>query len=86
MQRREFLTRATALGLSAGAAYALGGLSQPLHAKPAIAQGGTLRIQQNVKPLSDPRSYDWSELGFWNILSNTKATAPLPACCSTIGR
>ncbi|MEM6374958.1 MAG: ABC transporter substrate-binding protein [Pseudomonadota bacterium] len=28
-----------------------------------IIQGGTLRIQQNVKALGDPRSYDWSEMG-----------------------
>lgn len=63
MQRREFLTRATALGLSVSAAYALGGLTQPAKAQTTPAQGGTLRIQQNVKPLTDPRSYDWSELG-----------------------
>ncbi|WP_300549383.1 ABC transporter substrate-binding protein [Roseovarius sp.] len=63
MDRREFLTRTTALGLTAGAAYALGGLPGPAAAQsPAIAPGGTLRIQQNVKPLKDPRSYDWSEL------------------------
>ncbi|NCQ23713.1 MAG: diguanylate cyclase [Rhodobacteraceae bacterium CG17_big_fil_post_rev_8_21_14_2_50_63_15] len=60
--RREFLSRATALGLSAAAAYALGGLTPPAWAQTAIAPGGTLRIQQSVKPLKDPRSYDWSEL------------------------
>lgn len=59
--RREFLARMTALGLGAAAAYALGGLPRPARATPA--QGGTLRIQQSVKPLKDPRSYDWSELG-----------------------
>ena len=63
MGRREFLSRATTLGLSAAAAYALGGLTRPAAAQPAIAPGGTLRIQQSVKPLKDPRSYDWSELG-----------------------
>jgi len=62
MGRREFLSRATALGLGATAAYALGGLVGPSRAQPAIARGGTLRIQQSVKPLKDPRSYDWSEL------------------------
>ncbi len=61
--RREFLSRATAFGLSASAAYALGGLTRPAQAQPAPAQGGTLRIQQSVKALTDPRSYDWSELG-----------------------
>lgn len=63
MGRREFLSRATALGLSATAAYALGGLTAPARAQPVIVQGGILRIQQSVKPLKDPRSYDWSELG-----------------------
>ena len=64
MDRREFLSRATSLGLTAGAACALGGLPAPASAEqPVIAPGGTLRIQQNVKPLKDPRSYDWSELG-----------------------
>ncbi len=67
MGRREFLTRATALGLSATAAYGLIGLS------PAEAQfnadmatpemGGTLRIQTEVRGLKDPRLYDWSEMG-----------------------
>lgn len=61
--RREFLTRATGLGLSAAAAATLGGLARPRPASAAIAPGGTLRIQQTVRPLKDPRSYDWSELG-----------------------
>lgn len=61
--RRAFLGHATALGLTAAAAYALGGIAaQPARAQPAIIRGGTLRIQQSVKPLKDPRSYDWSEL------------------------
>ncbi|MCZ7675913.1 MAG: ABC transporter substrate-binding protein [Roseovarius sp.] len=66
--RREFLARVTGLGLGAGAARALGGLA--LSASTAAAEiasgivpGGTLRIQQTVRPLKDPRSYDWSELG-----------------------
>lgn len=62
MGRREFLSRSTALGLSAAAAHALAGLPLRAQTPPAIARGGTLRIQQSVKPLKDPRSYDWSEL------------------------
>lgn len=62
MGRREFLSRVTTLGLGATGAYALGGIPRPAQAQSAIAQGGTLRIQQSVKPLKDPRSYDWSEL------------------------
>ncbi len=63
IDRREFLTRATGLGLGAAAACALAGLPNPARAQAAITPGGTLRIQQNVKPLRDPRSYDWSEMG-----------------------
>lgn len=60
--RREFLTRATALGVSATAALAMAGLPRPARASDAIAPGGTLRVQQNVKPLKDPRLFDWSEM------------------------
>lgn len=68
LSRREFLTRATALGLSTTVAAALAGGSRPAAAQsaitqPAIIPGGTLRIQQNVKALRDPRAYDWSEMG-----------------------
>ena len=63
LSRREFLTRSTALGVGAAAAYGLIGLPGPAHAQAAIAQGGTLRIQQLVKAMKDPMTYDWSELG-----------------------
>ncbi len=63
LSRREFLARATALGVTAGAAAALGGLTLPRRAMAQPASGGTLRIQQSVKALKDPRTYDWSELG-----------------------
>lgn len=63
LSRREFLSRATGLGASVAAAYALGGIGAPARAAEPIRQGGTLRIQQSVKALKDPRSYDWSELG-----------------------
>src|SRR6056297_3388192 len=58
--RREFLTRATMLGAGAAGAYLLGGLVRPARAKPAMASGGTLRIQQTVHSLGDPRSFDWT--------------------------
>ncbi|GGG58776.1 diguanylate cyclase [Salipiger pallidus] len=66
IDRREFLTRTTGLGLSAATAYALGGLGSP-----AVAQTSdeamadtrdTLRIQMEVRPLRDPRRADWSEI------------------------
>ncbi|MDG4648388.1 ABC transporter substrate-binding protein [Roseibacterium sp. SDUM158017] len=63
LSRREFLTRSTALGVSAAAAYSLIGLPQPAAAQTEIAEGGVLRIQQLVKAMKDPMTYDWSELG-----------------------
>ncbi|MEY8841290.1 ABC transporter substrate-binding protein, partial [Cribrihabitans sp. XS_ASV171] len=64
LSRREFLTRATGLGVSAAAAYALIGLPAPAQAQSAEAkQGGTIRVQMSVRALKDPRTYDWSEHG-----------------------
>ena len=63
ISRREFLTRATAMGVSAAAAYGLIGASQPAQAAAHAQQGGTLRIQTLVKAMKEPRSYDWSEVG-----------------------
>ncbi|ETX30738.1 ABC transporter substrate-binding protein [Roseivivax isoporae] len=64
LSRREFLTEATALGLSATAAAALGGLPLPAAAAAQRERrpGGTLRIQQEVRALKDPRTFDWSEI------------------------
>jgi len=64
LSRREFLTRATSLGVSAGAAYGLIGLSAPTSARAAghVQQGGTLRIQSDVRALKDPRTYDWPQM------------------------
>ena len=61
--RREFLTRATALGLAAPAAYGLVGLAAPSSARAETpVRGGTLRMQMDVKAQRDPRTWDWSEL------------------------
>ena len=62
LSRREFMTRATALGVTATAAYGLLGLKAPAAAATAV-QGGTIRIQQNVVAMKDPRTFDWSYLG-----------------------
>lgn len=65
LDRREFLVRSTALGLTATAAYSLIGAT-PASAdghRAVPAQGGTLRIQQEVRALKDPRTYDWSQMG-----------------------
>jgi len=62
LSRREFLTRATALGVSATAAYALIGLDAPAMAQDATpVQGGILRMQMELRPTKDPRTWDWSE-------------------------
>lgn len=62
LSRREFLTRATSLGVSATAAYGLLGLAQPAKATGHIEAGGTLRIESLVKALKDPRTYDWPQM------------------------
>ena len=65
LSRREFMARATALGATATAAYALIGMDP---AEAAIEwtnppkMGGTLRIQQEVRALKDPRTFDWSQI------------------------
>lgn len=64
MSRREFLTRTTALGVSATAAYGLLGLTvpAPAHAQDAPVAGGTLRMNMETRAMKDPRTWDWSEL------------------------
>ncbi|TFL17039.1 ABC transporter substrate-binding protein [Jannaschia formosa] len=63
MDRREFLTRATALGVSIPAAYALIGAS-PARAQGEAQQGGTLRMQMEVRALKDPRTFDWTQMSY----------------------
>jgi peptide/nickel transport system substrate-binding protein len=61
--RREFLTRATALGVSTAAAYGLIGLTAPSKARAETPRrGGTLRMQMDIRAQKDPRTWDWSEL------------------------
>ncbi|WP_417211409.1 ABC transporter substrate-binding protein [Antarctobacter sp.] len=62
LSRREFLTRATSLGLTAATAYGLIGVAMPSEARAQPAQGGTLRIQSDVRALKDPRTYDWPQM------------------------
>ncbi|MEZ5795855.1 ABC transporter substrate-binding protein, partial [Albidovulum sp.] len=62
LSRREFLTRASALGVTATAAYGLIGLNAPARAQATGTPGGTLRMQMETKALKDPRTYDWSQL------------------------
>ena len=62
LDRREFLARASALGATTAAAYAMIGVSAPAIAGGHKKRGGTLRIQQEVRGLKDPRTYDWSQI------------------------
>ncbi|MGB1007216.1 MAG: ABC transporter substrate-binding protein, partial [Thalassobaculaceae bacterium] len=61
--RREFLAVASAFGASAATAYAMLGLSAPAQAgHHGKKKGGTVRIQQEVRALKDPRTFDWSQI------------------------
>ncbi|MFV0474962.1 MAG: ABC transporter substrate-binding protein [Pikeienuella sp.] len=62
LDRREFLTRASALGATAAAAYGAIDLAAPMAAKAQGKPGGALRIQMELKALKDPRVADWSQI------------------------
>ncbi|WPY95423.1 ABC transporter substrate-binding protein [Limimaricola variabilis] len=62
LSRREFLTRATALGVAAPAAFGLIGLPAPARAQAAPRQGGTLRMEMETREITDPRRADWSQI------------------------
>ncbi len=63
--RRDFLRRATLLGLSASAAYAFAGRitgSAPIRsARAAMPQGGLLRIGMRVHDIKDAHAVSWTE-------------------------
>ncbi|MFO1202752.1 MAG: ABC transporter substrate-binding protein [Tabrizicola sp.] len=61
LSRREFLTRTTALGVSAVAAYGLIGLPTPAQAQEAKV-GGKIRVAMEVKGTKDPRLADWPQI------------------------
>lgn len=62
LSRREFLTRTSALGVSAVAAYGLLGLAAPKAVAQEATAGGTLRMNMETRAGKDPRLFDWSEL------------------------
>ncbi|MFT6605460.1 MAG: peptide/nickel transport system substrate-binding protein [Halocynthiibacter sp.] len=63
LDRREFLTRATALGVASTAAYGLIGAAPAKAASHMTPQmGGTLRVQMKTRGLKDPRTWDWGEM------------------------
>ncbi len=61
LSRREFLTRSTALGVSAVAAYGLLGLAAPVRAQDAKV-GGLVRMAMETKAQKDPRLADWPQI------------------------
>ncbi len=61
LSRREFLTRTTALGVGAAAAYGLIGLPAPAAAQEASV-GGILRVAMETKAQKDPRLADWPQI------------------------
>ncbi|MCW1917712.1 ABC transporter substrate-binding protein [Rhodobacter sp. KR11] len=61
LDRREFMTRVTALGVTATAAYGLLGLSAPAVAQDAKV-GGIMRVGMEVKAQKDPRLADWPQI------------------------
>ena len=65
MDRREFIARATSLGVTTAAAYSLIGAEKAAagsHGTPKM--GGTLRMQIEVRALKDPRTYDWTQIAY----------------------
>lgn len=63
MNRREFMARASSLGVATSTIYALGGFA-PAQAQATMTPqtGGTLRVQMETRALKDPRTYDWSQM------------------------
>ncbi|MEM7290582.1 MAG: ABC transporter substrate-binding protein, partial [Pseudomonadota bacterium] len=62
ISRREFLAHASAFGMTTAAAYAALGISAPAMADGHAKQGGTIRMQMEVRALKDPRTYDWTQI------------------------
>jgi peptide/nickel transport system substrate-binding protein len=66
VDRREFITVASAFGATAATAYSMLGTAKPAaadgHAN--IMQGGTVRMQIEVRALKDPRTYDWTQIAY----------------------
>ncbi|WP_114284067.1 ABC transporter substrate-binding protein [Candidatus Halocynthiibacter alkanivorans] len=63
MTRREFISTASTFGASAATAYGLLGLAVPTAAQAQGMKGGVLRVAMRVLDISDPRIYDWTDMG-----------------------
>jgi peptide/nickel transport system substrate-binding protein len=66
LDRREFMSRATMFGVTATAAAGLiGTTATTAKADGHTKQGGTIRMQTEVRAHKDPRSYDWTQMAFF---------------------
>lgn len=62
LSRREFISRATALGVATPVAYGMLGMTAPAVAGGEAKMGGTIRMEMEVRALKDPRTYDWTQI------------------------
>ena len=62
VSRREFIAMASTFGATAATAYGMLGMAAPAQAQAAMKEGGTVRIQTEVRALKDPRTYDWTQI------------------------
>ncbi|MDU8943562.1 ABC transporter substrate-binding protein [Ovoidimarina sediminis] len=62
VSRREFLATACSFGATATTAYAMLGMSAPAQAAGHAQAGGTVRIQQEIVGMRDPRKFDFNSL------------------------
>ncbi|MEI4492990.1 ABC transporter substrate-binding protein [Mameliella alba] len=62
VSRREFLATACSFGASAATAYAMLGMPAPAQAASHAQVGGTVRIQQEIVGMRDPRKFDFNSL------------------------
>ncbi|MCY4317090.1 MAG: ABC transporter substrate-binding protein [Roseovarius sp.] len=62
LSRREFIATACSFGASAATAYAMLGLKAPAKAATSPKMGGTVRIQQEIVAMRDPRKFDFNSL------------------------
>jgi peptide/nickel transport system substrate-binding protein len=62
LSRREFLAYSSAFGMTTAAAYGVLGMDAPARADGHAKQGGTIRMQMEVRALKDPRTYDWTQI------------------------
>ncbi|MEM0922681.1 MAG: ABC transporter substrate-binding protein [Pseudomonadota bacterium] len=63
LSRREYLASMMGVGVTAAAAFTLGGIApSPARADGHAKKGGTLRVAMLVKAWKDPRTFDWTEM------------------------